>query len=54
VDVSLRTTNGRVTSDFPITFSGEINPRRIEAQVGNGGPELRARTVNGGIRLRKQ
>lgn len=54
VDVSLRTTNGRVTSDFPITVSGEINPRRIEATVGNGGPELRARTVNGGIRLRKQ
>lgn len=53
-DVSLRTTNGRVTSDFPITFTGEINPRRIEAKVGDGGPELRARTVNGGIRLRKQ
>ncbi|WKW13240.1 DUF4097 family beta strand repeat-containing protein [Pseudogemmatithrix spongiicola] len=53
-DVSLRTTNGRVTSDFPITFTGEINPRRIEAKVGNGGPELRARTVNGGIRLIKQ
>lgn len=53
-DVSLRTTNGRVTSDFPITFTGEINPRRIEAKLGDGGPELRARTVNGGIRLRKQ
>ncbi|MBA3853239.1 MAG: hypothetical protein C0503_02430 [Gemmatimonas sp.] len=53
-DVSLRTTNGRVTSDFPITFTGEINPRRIDAKVGNGGPELRARTVNGGIRLLKQ
>ncbi|HRQ77118.1 MAG TPA: DUF4097 family beta strand repeat-containing protein [Gemmatimonadaceae bacterium] len=53
-DVSLRTTNGRVTSDFPITFTGEINPRRIEAKLGNGGPELRARTVNGGIRLLKQ
>jgi DUF4097 and DUF4098 domain-containing protein YvlB len=53
-DVSLRTTNGRVTSDFPITFTGEINPRRIEAKLGDGGPTLRARTVNGGIRLRKQ
>lgn len=53
-DVSLRTTNGRVTSDFPITFTGDINPRRIEAKLGDGGPELRARTVNGQIRLRKQ
>jgi hypothetical protein len=53
-DVSLRTTNGRVTSDFPITFTGDINPRRIDAQLGSGGPEVRARTVNGQIRLRKQ
>ena len=53
-DLSLRTTNGRVTSDFPITFTGEINPRRIEAKLGTGGPELRARTINGGIRLLKQ
>lgn len=54
VDVDLSTVNGRVTSDFPITFTGEINPRRIRAEVGNGGPRLRARTVNGGIRLLKQ
>ena len=52
-DVSLRTTNGRITSDFPITFTGDINPRRVEAALGSGGPELRARTVNGSIRLRK-
>lgn len=53
-DLDLRTVNGRVTSDFPITFTGEINPRRIRAALGAGGPRLRARTVNGGIRLRKQ
>lgn len=53
-DVYLRTTNGRVTSDFPITFTGTINPRHIEAKLGDGGPALRARTVNGGIRLRMQ
>lgn len=53
-DVDLSTVNGRVTSDFPITFTGEINPRRIQAELGSGGPRLRARTVNGGIRLLKQ
>ena len=53
-DVDLSTVNGRVSSDFPITFSGEINPRRIRAKLGNGGPSLRARTVNGGIRLVRQ
>jgi hypothetical protein len=54
IDVDLSTVNGRVTSDYPITFTGEINPRRIRAEVGSGGPLLRARTVNGGIRLLKQ
>ncbi len=53
-DIDLSTVNGRVTSDFPITFSGEINPRRIRAKLGTGGPSLRARTVNGGIRLVRQ
>jgi hypothetical protein len=53
-DIDFSTVNGRVTSDFPITFSGEINPRRIRAKLGNGGPSLRARTVNGGIRLVRQ
>lgn len=53
-DVDLSTVNGRVTSDFPITFTGEINPRRIRAELGSGGPRLRAKTVNGGIRLLKQ
>jgi hypothetical protein len=53
-DIDFSTVNGRVTSDFPITFSGEINPRRVRAKLGNGGPSLRARTVNGGIRLMRQ
>ncbi len=53
-NVDLSTVNGRVTSDFPITFTGEINPRRVRAELGSGGPRLRARTVNGGIRLIKQ
>lgn len=53
-DVDLSTVNGRISTDFPITFDGTINPRRIRASVGNGGPTLRARTVNGSIRLRKQ
>ncbi len=53
-DVDLSTVNGRIATDFPITFDGTINPRRIRASVGDGGPTLRARTVNGSIRLRKQ
>ena len=52
-DVNLSTVNGRIASDFPLTLEGNINPRRIRAKLGNGGPSIRATTVNGGIRLRK-
>ncbi len=51
--VNLSTVNGRISSDFPLTLEGSINPRRIRAQLGRGGPTLRASTVNGSIRLRK-
>lgn len=52
-EVDLSTVNGRISSDFPMTLEGSINPRRIRADIGNGGPTIRARTVNGSIRLRK-
>lgn len=51
--VNLSTVNGRITTDFPMTIDGTINPRRIRADIGNGGPRIRASTVNGSIRLRK-
>ena len=52
-EVNLSTVNGRINSEFPMTLEGSINPRRIRADIGNGGPTIRARTVNGNIRLRK-
>lgn len=51
--VDLSTVNGRIATEFPITFNGTIDPRRIRAEIGDGGGTLRARTVNGSIRLRK-
>ena len=54
LDVNLSTVNGSISSDFPMTLDGRINPRRVRATIGNGGPQLRVRTVNGSIRLRKQ
>lgn len=51
--VDLSTVNGRIATEFPITVDGTILPRRIRADIGSGGGTLRARTVNGGIRLRK-
>jgi hypothetical protein len=49
----MRTVNGRVSSDFPLTLSGRINPRHIRATVGKGGRRLRFSTVNGSVDLRK-
>lgn len=51
--VNLSTVNGRITTDFPMTIDGSINPRRIRADIGNGGPRIRVSTVNGSIRLKK-
>lgn len=52
-EVDLSTVNGRISSDFAMTLAGSINPRRIRATIGAGGATIRARTVNGSIRVRK-
>ena len=49
-DLEIRTTNGRITTDLPITTTRETR-RRVEGTLGAGGPDLRLRTVNGSITL---
>jgi hypothetical protein len=49
----MSTTNGRVSSDFPLTVSGRIDPRRLRATVGNGARRLRLHTTNGNVELRR-
>jgi hypothetical protein len=51
--VDLSTVNGRVRSDFPMTVSGTVSPKRIRATIGDGRVQLRVRTVNGSVELRK-
>ena len=51
--LELSTVNGRVSTDFPITISGTLSPRRLRGTVGNGATRLRASTVNGSVTLRK-
>jgi hypothetical protein len=47
-----RTVNGGFRFDYPLTLSGELNPRRgISTTLGSGGPPVRVRTTNGGLRL---
>ncbi|HYC49781.1 MAG TPA: DUF4097 family beta strand repeat-containing protein [Gemmatimonadaceae bacterium] len=53
-EVDLRTVNGRFLSDYPVTISGRIDPRRLRATLGKGGPRLRLSTVNGNVELRRR
>lgn len=48
--IDASTTNGGINTDFPITVQGRIG-RRLTGVLGEGGPEIRASTTNGGIRL---
>ena len=48
------TVHGGIDSDFPMTLSGRWGPRHASGTIGNGGRDVRASTVNGGIELRKQ
>jgi DUF4097 and DUF4098 domain-containing protein YvlB len=45
--------NGDITPDFPITLSGKISKRELNGRLGNGGPELVVKTVNGSIHIRQ-
>jgi len=45
--------NGDISSDFPITVTGQVSRRHLTGTIGNGGPELTLSTVNGGINLLK-
>jgi hypothetical protein len=51
-DLELRTVNGRIRIPDGITLkAGEIRKTRISGRLGNGGPLVEARTVNGSITL---
>ena len=45
------TVNGSISTDFPITVTGRVTPRRLAGTVGSGGHELSLSTVNGSIQL---
>jgi hypothetical protein len=49
----MRTVNGSLNADFPITLSGRVNPRHLRATIGRGGRRIRFETINGSVTLRK-
>lgn len=46
------TVNGHVSIDFPVVVNGKIT-RELATNIGNGGPLVRATTVNGGVKIQK-
>jgi hypothetical protein len=50
--LELRTTNGGLSSQIPVTVQGKYTGKSISAKIGNGGPPVRATTTNGGISLK--
>lgn len=44
------TVNGSLRIDFPVTVEGRID-RQINVSLGSGGPRVRVRTSNGGVKI---
>jgi hypothetical protein len=51
--VSMSTTNGSVSTEFPATVQGRVDPRRLTLTLGDGSRRVRLRTTNGNVELRR-
>jgi hypothetical protein len=51
LDLQMSTVSGALTSEFPIEMRGRFSRRRIQAQINQGGSDLRVSTVSGDVRL---
>ena len=52
-ELEASTGNGSIRSDFDLKIKGQLNPRRVRATIGSGGPLLRMSTGNGQFEIRK-
>lgn len=52
-DLDISTTNGRLSSDFPVTVDGTFRRNSIRGTLGQGGPSLVVRSTNGSVSLRR-
>jgi DUF4097 and DUF4098 domain-containing protein YvlB len=53
-DLRARTVNGSISLDLPVTLKSIKKSRRsLEGQIGQGGPEISLRAVNGSIKITK-
>jgi hypothetical protein len=52
--LSASTTNSSIRSEFEAQATGSSSRKRLETNLGSGGPSIELSTVNGGIRILKQ
>lgn len=53
-DLRAKVVNGRISLDFPFTFQSiRKSKRSLEGKIGQGGPQILLRTVNGSIKITK-
>lgn len=52
-ELDASTGNGEMHTDFDLKLTGRMNPHRIHATIGEGGPLLRLSTGNGGLEISK-
>src|SRR5438477_82556 len=50
-DIEAKCMNANFSSELPITMESTDRLREMRGKLGRGGPPIRLRTVNGGIRL---
>ena len=55
-ELEARTVNGSLRVDFPVTVQGNLTGRRggITTTLGSGGPPVRVRTNNGGLKIARK
>ena len=54
-ELETRTVNGGLRIDFPVTVQGDLTGRRgLNTTLGSGGPLVRVRTTNGGVRIARR
>ena len=51
-DFSMSTISGQLNTDFPMTLSGRMGRRGINARIGSGGRNFHVSTISGDVRLR--
>ena len=53
-EVRATTVNGSISTDFPISVTGRVNPRKLTGTIGGGGRSMEVETVNGSVTLRRR